>query len=360
MNIGIDLWEFSNKYPHFTKDLIYYFITQNNYLTTFFYVTQGFELSGDKIRSWKLSLSMSGRSALKKYIKSDDIDVLVSFEEHFPLAWQKQSISVVVSFEDVLFPSYADNTGLKKYTRPYKYKKSLNKSDKIITLSDITKNEINERFNISEEKIKVFSPFFPSMPQIDDKRDAKNVLGILGSYFIYDYDNQNNTNIFRLLDAFSKIYKEHQLYLLILGNENAQSREIRQHILQLKIEKNILFKWRPSDEDISLYYSQALWLLYPTAYNNFPLSLQYAIWYKTPIIASEGSEIQKVFWESIYYFSPNSTESITQALLSFLQKPKKYDKESIVQRYSVKHFWDALITLLQSYGKSDEKKHWDS
>jgi len=98
---------------------------------------------------------------------------LISFEQTFPIFYKSRVIQIIPTLENILFPDLSHTKFFKKYTSLFIIKNSLKKSHKIICFNTQTKNELNEKLNISEEKIEVISPFFPSSPEISSKIDIK-------------------------------------------------------------------------------------------------------------------------------------------------------------------------------------------
>lgn len=121
-----------------------------------------------------------------------------------------------------------------------------------------------------------------------------------------------------------------------MGSKNANNREIRELILSLDISKNILFGGTPDGNELGCYYKEALGVIYPVIYDNFPMTLHHAVNYNTPILASDNTETRNIFGNSIVYFSPISVSSMVKNITEFLDSGKKeVDYESIKKKYTI-------------------------
>lgn len=347
MKIWIDIRNASKNKNIFTKDFVEYLFLNKKENLLNIYADKGFEWGG-KIVPESFSTFWGEQTLFLQQLKKDKNDIVISFEETFPIFYSWDLIVVIPSLETILYPDIENTKLLKKYSYLYTIKKNLKNAKKIVCFTQSTQRELNEKLNISEDKIITISPFFPSSKEISLPIDVKAKLGIRWDYFIYDYNYYSNNNLKRVLEAIKEISKKRDIYLVILGSKNANNREIRELILSLDISKNILFGGTPDGNELGCYYKEALGVIYPVIYDNFPMTLHHAVNYNTPILASDNTETRNIFGNSIVYFSPISVSSMVKNITEFLDSGKKeVDYESIKKKYTIWDFYNHLISIIR-------------
>lgn len=346
MKIWIDIRNTSRNKKNFTKDFVeYLFINKKEYLLNI-YADKLFEVEG-KIVNEKFSTFWWEQTLFLQQLKKDKNDVVITFDETFPIFYSWDVIQVIPSLESILYPDLENTKLLRKYSHLYTIKKNLKNAKKIVCFTENTQRELNEKLNISEEKILTIAPFFPSSPEIKLPLDVKAKLGIIWDYFIYDYNYYSNNNLKRVLEAIKEIAKKREIYLVILGNKNANNREIRELILSLDMSKHIVFAGTPEGNELGSYYKESLGVIYPIIYDNFPITLGHAINYNTPILASDNTETRNIFWDSITYFSPISVTSMVKNITLFLESEnKEVNYEAVKNKYNIKDFYNNLISII--------------
>lgn len=346
MKIWIDVRNLSKTKKNFCQDFINFFKSKNKENQLKIYADRLSEID-DINYSENFYGFLKEQTFFLKQLLSDKNDIVVSFDDTFPIFYKSKVIKIIPSLENILYPDLENTKFLKKYSYLFTIKKNLNNAWKIVCFSENTKRELNEKLNISEEKIFIINPFFSSSPEINSKIDIKVKLSILWDYLIYDYNSQNNNNLKRVLEAIKELNKTKTLNLVILWNENANNREIREMVINLDITKNIFFAWNPESKELWLYYKQSKWVIYPIIYDNFPITLNNAINYNTPIIASENIETKNVFWENIDYFSAISVTNMVKNIDLFLQKDfGEVNYDYVKKEYNLEKFYSNLISII--------------
>ncbi len=81
---------------------------------------------------------------------------------------------------------------------------------------------------------------------------------------------------------------------------------------------NICFLGRVSDEDLLKLYNQATCFIFPSLYEGFGLPPIEAMQCGCPVLASDIPVLREVCGEAAYYFNPNDSKSIRQAIQHFI------------------------------------------
>lgn len=346
MKIWIDIRNSSKTKKVFCKDFLDFFQSHNSKYTLKIYADSLFDTEY-KISNEVFGSFLGEQTLFLQQLLKDKNDIILSFDETFPVLYRGKVIQIIPTLENILYPNIENTKLFKKYSHLFTIKKNLKHAEKIVCFSQNSKRELNEKLNISEEKIIVFKPFFPSSPENTTKIDIKTNLWITWDYFIYDYNYYSNNNLKRVLETIKELSKTREIFLIIVWNKNANNREIRELILELWISDKIFFVWTPDRKELWAYYTQSRWVLYPIIYDNFPMSLNHAVNYKIPILASENSETRNIFGDNITYFSPISVSSMVKNIEWFLEKNiQSVNYEAIIKQYNKEKFYTNLISIL--------------
>lgn len=240
------------------------------------------------------------------------------FAPHYDVYWQPNFIpnsgikarKTVTSIHDFSFILYRDFHPKERieYIEKYFFK-NIVRSDLIITGSQYTKNEILQRLNFQEKKVKVIyhgvnhdvfnikkdllidfiipSKFILSVGSIEPR---KNLLGFLKAY------NSLGENI-------KKEYK-----LVLVGFKGWNNKEIMDIIN--KDETYIHYLGFVSDEVLAKVYNLASLFIFPSFYEGFGLPPLEAMACGTPVIASNLTSIPEVCGDAAVYINPHDVGDI--------------------------------------------------
>lgn len=305
-------------------------------------------LEKDDLNSYKLIGSSFGIN--KKNVKIFSLPRIV--QRGFNLFWKyiffppiefligKTDIFFFTNFVDI--PSYAKKRVLliadmsfKKYPQ-FTERKNLNflnrnvgtaikRSDRIITISENAKKEICDFYKVPSEKVDVVYPGCPkSIKKIDDLdliEELKNKLGVEKKYILFVGTLEPRKNLKRLVEAYDllgdKLKQEYQLVLC--GGKGWYYDEIFDIVREHQLEKHIIFTGYASESDLSLWYSGASALVYPSFYEGFGIPVLEAFTCGIPVVCSNTSSLPEVGGDAVVYCDPNNIENIRDSIKNILE-----------------------------------------
>lgn len=349
MKIGIDLRFLSTDfYSTFVCELITKYIDKNpqNQYNIYTRHPDLFDVSVENIHIHLVDIecgSFLEQTKLSKIFSRDDNHLMLFFNHFKPLWYKWEYYTFIFGLKDIFFQNFKNY--FEKYSYLYLLEKNLKNSKKIICFDVNTQDELIERFNLIEENIEILPAFFiPNTELFWDNLqiDIRSKFQIWNDFFLYSGWDGIEKNLDRLIQVFSKLQQKNIHYdLVFLGDEIWKNIGLRQLILDANLKKSIHFidHIKPAEE--LLLYHQSKWVIYPTLYESFPLRLSNAIYTQTPILTSNLKNIQKIFSESVQYFSPISSNSLFETLQDYCP-PENIDYSSITQKYNI----DSTITRL--------------
>ena len=251
--------------------------------------------------------------SLKRAIRKDNLDVFWSPDGMFPLGLQ---IPVLTSIHDLNFEHYP--LDLPKWVAWY-YKKYFPRfakaADKIVTVSNTTKQDIISSYQIPLEKISViyngvssiYKPF-----SIQEKETVQQQLGFQAPYFLFVGSLHPRKNIHRLLQAFQLYAQTEDTYPLVFVGAamwNDQSFEIDSRLAQ-----RIHFKGHIETKTLAAIMAAATAFVYVPYFEGFGMPLAEAMATQTPIIAGNKSCLPEIAADAALYADPFDVEAIAKAM----------------------------------------------
>lgn len=252
-------------------------------------------------------------------IKSFTPDVIhETYYSYFKPA--KSKAARVVTVYDMiheLFPqSFKENDPLTR-----KKREAFQRADHIISISQTTKNDLINLFNISTEKISVIS--LAANP-LKTNADLITKEG-LRPFFLYVGERSGYKNFEFLLKAISSSSALKKNFdLVAFGGGNFNEREI-QLILNSGLSTSQILQVSGSDVTLASLYRSASAFIYPSIYEGFGLPPLEAMCYDCPVISSNTSSMPEVIGNAGEFFNPYNLEELVQAIenVVFSEERKK-------------------------------------
>lgn len=205
----------------------------------------------------------------------------------------------------------------------------INKADKIITVSESTKKDVQEIFKCPEEKIKVIHSGFDKRLFEESRISREKVLEKYGipadkKYILFLGTIEPIKNIARLLEAY-KIFKEECLkksekcsHKLVLAGKNGWLADDYKRIAKdLGIAKDVIFTGYVVGDELVPLFKNADFFVMPSLYEGFGMTVLEAFATGTPAIVSDVSSIPEISGDAAYLVNPIDTNSIAEALKKF-------------------------------------------
>ncbi|OGF99778.1 hypothetical protein A2Y99_02345, partial [Candidatus Gottesmanbacteria bacterium RBG_13_37_7] len=219
---------------------------------------------------------------------------------------------------------------------------SVKKADKIITISNFSKSEIIDYYQISAERILVTYPGYDKDKY--KKLEIINKINLLkikkkyqieGEYILFVGTLQPRKNLIRLIEAFKKVktgvLKGKPLQLVISGKKGWLYREIFAKVKQFGLESDVVFSGYTDPRDLPDLYRHALCLVNPSLYEGFGIPVVEAMACGCPVIVSRTSSLPEVAGQAGIYIDPGNVSDIAEKILSVIKMSNK-ERRKIIQK----------------------------
>jgi glycosyltransferase involved in cell wall biosynthesis len=264
----------------------------------------------------------------------------------WPLLFSK-SASVIYDLSFEHFPQYVEPRNQKFLSD--NVRKSVERSDAIVTISTNSQNEIIDFYKVNKKKTHIIYPgidqstlFRWPEAKIDQ---AKARYGIHGKYILFVGNIEPRKNLKGLLLAYEKLDKKirNEYSLLLIGARGWLDDEIFDIIQRLRIDGN--FIQQPNeyveDKDRAALYSGASLFVYPSLYEGFGIPPLEAMACGVPTIASNNSSLPEAVGDAAVKVDAESIVELSSAIKKALSDQSL--RESLVQKgfkQVEKYSWD--------------------
>jgi len=242
--------------------------------------------------NWKLEDLGGGRFWLERLRGATPVDVMVFNTPVMPLFW-KPKCSVIIALDYAywyLSPKTLKGQLTRFFTHAY-YWLSLRRADKVVAISQATKDETTKLFGLPKEKIKVIYCGFKkicALPQKEVKLPPK--------FFLFVGVIKPRKNVFNIVRAFHLFQKRHADFSFVLAGKMSGDyfEEIKKFVEEKRLSDKIVFLNFPSDEEPSFVYRKAHAFVFPTLIEGFGYPVLEAIDCGVPVITSNLSSLKEV------------------------------------------------------------------
>ncbi len=275
---------------------------------------------------------------LQKKLLTNPPDVLFTPTHYAPLFLP---VPLVISIMDLAFEKFPQYFKAKDlYQLKYWSRLSAMQARKIITISENSKKDIMEIYNIPGEKIVVTYPGYDK-----DRFNTKVKKSTkYGEYFLFLGTLQPRKNVERLIQAFKLLKTDCKLVIVGMINEG-RGGWMNENI---KNEKNIVLTGYLPDSEIPGLYAGAKAFVLPSLYEGFGIPAIEAMACGTPVVVSRVSCLPEICGDAAFYIDdPYSVESIRSALESVNTGKVKFGLEW-VNRYNWEETCLKTNTVLNS------------
>jgi len=265
---------------------------------------------GKKFSSFWRSYWLPGR------IEADGLDLYHGLSNEIPFGIHKKKIKTVVTIHDLIFlryPEWYPSVDRKIYLRKSRY--SCQAADRIIAISEQTKQDIIEFYGTEADKIKViYQGCDPSYYEevISLKRtEVQQKYGLPGEYLLNVGTIEKRKNLLVLVQALHN--RKIHMPLVVVGRPTPYADEVKDYIRQHGLE-NIYFLENVPSEDLPALYQMSALFIYPSQFEGFGIPILEALNSKVPVITSKGGCFAEAGGEHSMYAGPGNVDELGEAI----------------------------------------------
>lgn len=253
-------------------------------------------------------------------------DVFFTPSHYAPRMSPVPTVVSVMDLSYVHFPELFAKKDLYQLQEWTKY--SVKQAKKIFTISESSKNDIIKYYRKNREDVVVtyLGIKNDSRFTIQDSRklmeEVHKKFNLPKKYVLFVGTIQPRKNISRLIDAFAAVTKKHKdVDLVIVGKKGWLYEPILAEPQKMGIQDSVHFLDFVSDDDLTLFYKNAICYCLPSLYEGFGLPVLEAMQHGCPVITSNVSSLPEAGGDACLYVDPESPSDIAKKIVELIEKP---------------------------------------
>ncbi len=287
---------------------------------------------------------------LKRELKKLKPDVFFSGDTYMPL---NPDVPTVLVSHDLAFLHCTNNVDFfnKKYYH-YFFPKFHKNADRLIAVSNFTKNDIVDKYGINPKKIEIvhnaanghFRPI-----SMESKQKIRKKLTNGNPYFVYLGSIHPRKNIVNLIKAFNlfKSDTNNNYHLAIIGRPAWKTEEYYK-TLEASPYRNFIVTKQLKREELPEVIGSADAMFYVSLFEGFGIPILEGFEAGIPVVTSNTSSMPEVAGDAAILVDPRSPDSISKAM-------KNLSKNENLRQSLVKKGFERLRHF--SWNKSASKTY---
>ncbi|MDP2933141.1 MAG: glycosyltransferase family 1 protein [bacterium] len=260
-------------------------------------------------------------------LSAEKLDVYHSPANIVPLGYQgKFAVTVhdlAIYREPKVFPSRQG------FSIKYLVPKSIHRASEIIAVSESTRKDIMDFFQVPKEDISVIyegvdhARFGKSYNLLEVKEYLKKTYKIKKDYILFVGTLEPRKNLIRLLEAFYHLITSNpdlasKYQLVLVGHRGWLYDEIFEEVKSRGLESYVVFTGYLPSYDLPQLYAASTFFIYPSIYEGFGLPVLEAFAAGVPVITSNNSSLAEIAKGAALLIDPYDTEGMCAAMKKLL------------------------------------------
>ncbi len=284
-------------------------------------------------------------SWVKHDLKKLHIELFHGLSHEIPLHIQKINIPTVVTIHDLIFernPEQYNPIDVKIYRKKFTY--ACQNANKIIAISEQTKDDIIQFYKIPAAKIDICyqscNPAFAIKVTELEKQRIKAYYSLPDQFFLYVGSIIERKNLLTICKALNELKGKLDVPLVVIGSGGKYKEIVQNYLTKNNLENTVIFlsdKFKNNEftsaKDFPAIYQQAVCMIYPSTFEGFGIPVLEALWSNIPVITSNVSCMPETGGNAAYYVNPLNETEIATAL-------KKVYTDDDLKQNMIKKGWD--------------------
>lgn len=276
-------------------------------------------------------------SAITSDIVKEKIELYHGLSFELPRGIEKTGAKSVVTVHDLIFERYphqyakADVVIHRKKTRH-----ACKVADSIIAVSNQTKQDLIDFYNIDKSKIEICyqscNPAFSVKATEQQKEAVRKAYNLPERFFLNVGSIIERKNLLLICKAIKELKSRLNIPLVVIGGSSEYKNIVEKYIIENGLQPDIIFlsdspaaKNSPtfkSAQDFPAIYQMAEAMIYPSIFEGFGIPILEAMSGGTPVITTNVSCMPETAGNAALFTTPNSVETLAEQMYNIATNPQ--------------------------------------
>ena len=260
---------------------------------------------------------------ISKEAKRLGLDIYHGLSHELPIGIEKTKLKTVVTIHDLIFKIYPDlYPMIDRKVYDLKFESACRRADKIIAISESTKQDIIKYYQTPEEKIQVIhlscNPIFFETVEESKRQAVLQKHDLPNEFLLYVGSIIERKNLLSVIQAMERLPEDLDIPLVVVGKGKTYLQKIKNYIKDKPIRNRVIFTKNVATEDLPALYQAAQIFLFPSVYEGFGIPILEALHSGTPVITCPYSSLPEVGGEAACYVEPNDIDDMAESITKIL------------------------------------------
>lgn len=251
---------------------------------------------------------------------SNELPLNIGTPEQRKMKAGDKGCKYIVTVHDLIFihtPQYYHWIDRQIYN--FKFRRACQCADRVIAVSEYTKQEIMHYYNTPESKIDVVyqgcDPVFSQEIETGKLQEVKARYQLPDKFVLYVGSIEERKNLMLVAKAMAKLNRRAAIHVVAVGRRTAYVDKIQDFLKAQGIEHLFHFYHQVPYADLPSFYKWASTFAYPSRIEGFGIPLLEAISSGVPAIGCTGSCLEEAGGPNSIYVNPNDAQGMADAIL---------------------------------------------
>ena len=271
----------------------------------------------------------------------DGVSLYHGLSGELPMGIKKAGIKTVVTIHDLIFlrhPEYYQWLDTKIYA--WKFRKTVAEADRIIAISECTKNDILYYSDVQPEKIEVIyqscDTGFKKCATEDKKQEVRQKYQLPGRYIINVGTVEERKNVLLAVKALRQVPED--VSMVIVGRRTPYADTVERFVHDNGLGNRVKLLHGVPFADLPALYQQAEAFVYPSRYEGFGIPVIEAIQSGLPVVACSGSCLEEAGGKENIYVNPDDEKEMAKGICDSLKSAEGREERIARSREYVRRF----------------------
>ena len=253
---------------------------------------------------------------IKRNLSRKKIDLFISPDGWTCLNTNVKTINVIHDLNFEHHPSFIPFLTLRYYK--HFFPRFAKKADRLITVSQFSKKDIVNLYQVDDEKIDVvYNAASDDFFEVDEETKKQTVQRLTNGvpYFVFVGSAHKRKNVERIMQAFVQFREKYADFKFVFAGSNKYwDEDIKKTFNNLKYKSDFVFTGYLSTSEMNCVLSSATALVYPSLFEGFGVPIVEGFSANVPVITSNVASMPEVAGKAALLVNPLSVEEIADAM----------------------------------------------
>lgn len=275
-------------------------------------------------------------------LQADGVQLYHGLSHELPLGIKHTGIKTVVTVHDVIIMRYPQYFGwANRFIYKSKLQYACKAADKIIAISQKTKDDLVELLQVDAAKIEVIyqgcDPAFRFNQSDAQRALVKKKYNLPKRYVLTVGTIEERKNLLLLVKAL--LHTKSSIPLIVAGKPTAYTEQVKQFINTNNLNNRVVFLHEVSFDELPALYQLATLFVYPSRYEGFGIPVLEALNSGVPVIAATGSCLEEAGGPDSLYVNPDDEQDLAKKISRVWNSPA-LRQQMITKGFEYAHNFD--------------------